>query len=92
VRAAAWEFLVVLGTAAVAGVAAGLLAQDIVLRTVTLGVVESISTPPLSTRVDTGSLLVWVVALTAVLGAVGLASAALTVRGARGASLRESVR
>ena len=46
----------------------------------------------LSTRVDTGSLLVWVVALTTVLGAVGLASAALTVRGARGASLRESVR
>ncbi|MCB0907543.1 MAG: hypothetical protein KDB63_10555 [Nocardioidaceae bacterium] len=92
VRAAAWEFLVVLGTAAAAGVAAGLLAQDIVLRTVTLGVVESISTPPLSTRVDTGSLLVWVVALTTVLGAVGLASAALTVRGARGASLRESVR
>ena len=92
VRAAAWEFLVVLGTAAVAGVAAGLLAQDIVLRTVTLGVVESISTPPLSTRVDTTALVAWVVALTAVLGAVGFASAALIVRGARGASLRESVR
>lgn len=92
VRAAAWEFLAVLGAAAVAGIAAGLLSQDIVLRTVTLGVVESISTPPLSTRVDTAALAAWVAGLALALGLVGLVSAALTVRGARGASLRESVR
>jgi hypothetical protein len=92
VTAAAWEFLVGLGSAAVAGLGAGLLAQDIVLRTVTVGVVETISTPGLSTRVDTTMVAAWAAGLALALGAVGLASATLVVRGARGATLRESTR
>ncbi|MFN8196096.1 MAG: FtsX-like permease family protein [Nocardioidaceae bacterium] len=92
VKAAAWEFLVVLGAAALAGISAGLLAQDIVLRTVTIGVVDTISTPPLSTRVDTTAVAAWAAGLALALGTVGLVSAALIVRGARGATLRESTR
>lgn len=92
VAAAAWEFLIVLGSAAVSGLAAGLLAQDIVLRTVTIGVVETISTPELSTRVDTTMVAAWAAGLALALGAVGVASATLVVRGARGATLRESTR
>jgi hypothetical protein len=86
------EFAIVLGGTAVAGLAAGTLAQYVVLRTVTLGYVEDLSTPALIAAVDWQRLAL-LAALAAVLfGGVALASAALTVRGARGATLRESSR
>ncbi|MFC6321878.1 hypothetical protein ACFP3Q_17165, partial [Nocardioides sp. GCM10027113] len=78
--------------AAVAGLAAGTLAQYVVLRTVTLGVVDTLQTPALVAAVDWQRLVVLAVAAAVVLGAVALASAGLTVRGARGATLRETAR
>ncbi|MEZ5192363.1 MAG: FtsX-like permease family protein [Nocardioides sp.] len=92
VTAVVWEVLVVLGAAAVAGIVAGTVAQDIVLRTVTLGYAEAISTPRPVTAVDSLWLALVSVATAAVLGVVAAGSAALTVRGARGATLRESAR
>jgi putative ABC transport system permease protein len=86
------EFVVVLGGTAVAGLAAGTLAQYVVLRTVTLGFVEDLTTPALVAAID-GQRLAVLSGLAAVLfGGVALASAALTVRGARGATLRENAR
>lgn len=86
------EFAFVLGGTAIAGLAAGTLAQYVVLRTVTLGYVESFTTPALVAAVDWGRLSL-LAGVTAVLfGAVALGSAALTVRGARGSTLRENAR
>ncbi|GAB3775222.1 hypothetical protein FB382_004063 [Nocardioides ginsengisegetis] len=86
------EFAVVLGGTAVAGLAAGTLAQYVVLRTVTLGYVENLSTPALVAAVDVPRLLLLTAATALVFGTVALASAGLTVRGARGATLRENAR
>ena len=83
---------VVLGGTAIAGLAAGTLAQYVVLRTVTLGVVESITTPALVAAVDWQRLVVLSAAAALLFGAVALVSAAFTVRGARGSTLRESAR
>ena len=86
------ELAVVLGGTAVAGLAADTLAQYVVLRTVRLGYVEDLTTPALIAAVD-WQRLAFLAALTAlVFGTVAVASAALTVRGARGATLRESAR
>ena len=68
------------------------LAQYVVLRTVTLGVVESITTPALVATIDGGRLALLTGAAALLLGAVAVISAALTVRGARGATLREGAR
>ncbi len=92
VSAVAREFIVVLGAAALAGIAAGTLAQDVVLRTITLGYADTISTPPLVTTVDSSRLAIWVATAAVVLGTIAVVSAGLTVRGARGATLRESAR
>jgi hypothetical protein len=86
------ELAVVLGGTALAGLAAGTLAQYVVLRTVTLGVVENVRTPALVAAVDWQRLVVLAAAAALLLGAVALVSAALTVRGARGSTLRESAR
>jgi putative ABC transport system permease protein len=86
------ELAVVLGGTAIAGLAAGTLAQYVVLRTVTLGVVESITTPALVATIDGGRLALLTGAAAVLLGAVAVISAALTVRGARGATLREGAR
>ncbi len=86
------ELAVVLGGTAVAGLAAGTLAQYVVLRTVTLGVVESITTPALVAAVDWVRLALLSGAVALVFGVVAVVSAALTVRGARGSTLRESAR
>jgi putative ABC transport system permease protein len=86
------ELAVVLGGTALAGLAAGTLAQYVVLRTVTLGVVESITTPALVAAIDWGRLAVLTAAVALLLGTVAVVSAALTVRGARGSTLRESAR
>ena len=86
------EFVVVLGAAALAGVAAGGVAQYVVVRTVTLGFVDSSLVPRVVPSFDIGSA----VALSAlVLGGLVVAAsgfAFLTVRGARTSSLRENAR
>jgi hypothetical protein len=86
------EFAVVLGGTAVAGLAAGTLAQYVVLRTVTLGYVEDLSTPALVAAVDWQRLVLLALVAAVLFGGVALASAGLTVRGARGSTLRESAR
>jgi len=86
------EFAVVLGGTAIAGLAAGTLAQYVVLRTVTLGYVEDLSTPALIAAVDWQRLAVLALLTALIFGTVALASAALTVRGARGSTLRENAR
>nr|MBA3783361.1 hypothetical protein [Nocardioides sp.] len=90
--AAAREFVVVLGGAAVAGILAGTLAQYVVLRTITLGYVDALSTPALIASIDPLRLVVLAALAAVVLGVVAFVSAALTVRGARGSTLRETAR
>ena len=86
------EFLVVLGAAALSGVAAGALAQYVVVRTVTLGYADTELTPRVlpSFHVRTGLELSVVVML--VLLVLASMFAILTVRGARTSSLRENAR
>lgn len=86
------ELGVVLGGTAIAGLAAGTLAQYVVLRTVTLGVVDNVRTPALVAAVDWQRLALLTAVAVLLFGAVALASAALTVRGARGSTLRENAR
>ena len=86
------ELAVVLGGAAIAGILAGSLAQWVVLRTITLGYAEGLATPALVATISPLRLVVLALLAAAVFGAVALASASMTVRGARGATLRESAR
>ncbi|WP_210649648.1 FtsX-like permease family protein [Nocardioides sp. SYSU D00065] len=86
------ELAVVLGSAALAGILAGSLAQWVVLRTITLGYADDPTTPALVAAISPLRLAVLALLAAAVLGAVALVSASLTVRGARGATLRESAR
>ncbi len=86
------EFLVVLGAAALSGVAAGGLAQYVVVRSVTLGFADTELTPRVlpSFQLRTGvELSAVVVVLLLVLASF---FAILTVRGARTSSLRENAR
>lgn len=92
VSAVVRELGVVLGGTAVAGLAAGTLAQYVVLRTVTLGVVDDVRTPALVAAVDGQRLALLAAAAAMLFGMVALASALLTVRGARGSTLRENAR
>jgi hypothetical protein len=86
------EFVVVLGAAALAGVAAGGIAQYVVVRTVTLGFVDSSLVPRVVPSFDLGSAVALsaVVLVLLVVAAAGFAF--LTVRGARTSSLRENAR
>jgi hypothetical protein len=90
--AVARELLVVLGSAALAGILAGSLAQYVVLRTITLGYAEGLATPALVATVSPARLVVLALLAAAVLGILAMVSASLTVRGARGSTLRESAR
>lgn len=86
------ELVAVLGAAAVAGLAAGSLAEYLVLRTITLGHVETVTSPRVVAAIDTTQLLVLALAAATTLGAAALISAFMTVRGARGSTLRERSR
>ncbi len=86
------ELGVVLGSAALAGILAGSLAQWVVLRTITLGYADDATTPALVAAISPVRLVVLALLAAAVFGAVALISATMTVRGARGATLRESAR
>lgn len=90
--AVALEQVVVLGSAGLAGLAAGSLAQWIVLRRITLGQVEGVAWPRVVARVDPGLLAAVAAGVAVLLGCVAVVSAWLTVRRARGASLREKAR
>lgn len=83
------EFVVVLGAAALAGVAAGSLGQYVVVRTVTLGYADNEHTPRLMASLNVTTVVELLLAVTAVLFVVATGVAALTVRGARTAGLRE---
>jgi hypothetical protein len=82
----------VLGAAAVAGVAAGAVAQYVVVRTVTLGFVDSSLVPRVIPSFDVGSALKLSAFVLLALIVAASCFAFLTVRGARTASLRENAR
>ncbi len=86
------ELAVVLGSAALAGILAGSLAQWVVLRTITLGYADDPTTPALVAAISPVRLVVLALLAAAVFGVVALISASMTVRGARGSTLRESAR
>jgi protein-S-isoprenylcysteine O-methyltransferase Ste14 len=86
------EFFVVLGAAAVAGVAAGGVAQYVVVRTVTLGFVDSSLVPRVLPSFDVASAVSLSGLVLVVLVAAASCFAFLTVRGARTSSLRENAR
>lgn len=84
------EFAVVLGAAALAGIAAGSVAQYVVVRTVTLGYADTQHTPRLLPSLNVGSMTALLAVVTVCLLVVAVTVAGLTVRGARTASLREN--
>jgi hypothetical protein len=86
------EFVVVLGAAALAGVTAGGVAQYVVVRTVTLGFVDTAFTPRVLPSFDLASAATLSALVLAGLVVAASAFAFLTVRGARTSSLRESAR
>ena len=86
------EFVVVLGAAALAGVAAGGIAQYVVVRTVTLGFVDSALVPRVVPSFDLGSAATLSAVVLALLVVAAACFAFLTVRGARTSSLRENAR
>ncbi|MDQ6934332.1 MAG: hypothetical protein M3130_03445 [Actinomycetota bacterium] len=90
--AVAGELVVALGSAAVAGLAAGAFAQLMVVRTVTLGYTTDPNSPSVVPHLDWRWLLGLLVLVLVGLVVASVSSALLTVRGARGATLRESVR
>ena len=62
------------------------------LRTITLGYADDPTTPALVAAISPVRLVVLAVLAAAVFGTVALVSASMTVRGARGATLRENAR
>jgi len=86
------EFVVVLGAAVIAGVAAGGVAQYVVVRTVTLGFVDSSLVPRVVPSFDLTSAVVLSAIVLLLLVVAASCFAFLTVRGARTSSLRENAR
>jgi predicted lysophospholipase L1 biosynthesis ABC-type transport system permease subunit len=86
------EFMIVLGSAVVAGIVAGGLAQYVVVRSVTLGISTDAFTPRAlpSFHLSSGARLSAIILL--VLLVAASAFALLTVRSARTSSLRENAR
>ena len=62
------------------------------LRTITLGYVEDLSTPHLVAAISPARLVALTAIAAVVLGVAAFVSASLTVRGARGSTLRENAR
>jgi predicted lysophospholipase L1 biosynthesis ABC-type transport system permease subunit len=86
------EFVVVLGAAALAGVAAGGVAQYVVVRTVTLGFVDTSLVPRVVPSFSLGSAVTLSAVVLVVLLVAAACFAFLTVRSARTSSLRENAR
>ena len=91
-RAVFAEICAVLGVAGLAGIAAGALSQYLVVRNVTLGRVVDTRTPRVVATLDLTGMSLLIGAVTVVLVVVATAVAALAVRSARAATLRESAR
>jgi predicted lysophospholipase L1 biosynthesis ABC-type transport system permease subunit len=92
ISAVARELVAVLGAATAAGLAAGLTAQYVVLRTITLGYADRDTTPRVVAELDWQRLVVVAALAAVVLVVAAVGSAGLTVRGARGSTLRENAR
>jgi putative ABC transport system permease protein len=80
----------VLGAAALAGIAAGALAQYVVVHTLTLGYVDNIFTPRVLSSLDVRSVVELLGAACALMVCIAAVLGGLTVRGARSATLREN--
>ena len=91
-RAVFAEICIVLGAAGLAGIAAGSVAQYLVVRSLTLGVATDLRTPRVLATLDLERLAFVVACVLVVLAAVATAVAALSVHRARASTLRESIR
>ncbi|MBA3232839.1 MAG: FtsX-like permease family protein [Propionibacteriales bacterium] len=91
-RAVFLEICVVLGLASLAGIAAGALAQSLVVRSVTLGTVDDLRTPRVVGTLDATGVGLLVGLVIVVLVVVATAVAGLAVSRARASTLRESTR
>lgn len=91
-RAVFAEICMVLGAAGLAGIAAGSVAQYLVVRSLTLGVATDLRTPRVLATLDTERLAIVVACVVALLVAIATAVAALSVHRARASTLRETVR
>jgi putative ABC transport system permease protein len=91
VTAAASEFTVVLGAAAVAGILAGALSQYVVVRTVTLGFADSVLTPRVLPSLNLTAVAVLLGVAFAILLCLAVLLGGLAIRGARTATLREDL-
>lgn len=89
VTAVAAELTTVLGAAAVAGILAGAVSQYVVVRTLTLGYADNVSTPRVLPSLNLTAIAALVMAAVAVLLCLGVVLGGLIVRGARTATLRE---
>ena len=92
VTASVWESSVVLGAAAVSGILAGVAALAVLLPSLDLGVIDDAALPRVLPDPDPSRVVAVAVAVGVVLLAVAAVSSVLTVRQARGASLRETAR
>jgi putative ABC transport system permease protein len=91
VTSVASEFAVVLGAAAVAGILAGALSQYVVVRTVTLGYADTLLTPRVLPSLNLTAVAALLAVALAVLLCLAVLLGALTIRGARTATLREDL-
>lgn len=91
VTAVASEFTTLLGTAAVAGILSGALAQYVVVRTITLGYADSILTPRVLPALNLTAVAALLAVAFAVLLGLAILLGSLTIRGARTATLRENI-
>ena len=92
VRAVFIETCAVLGAAGAAGIAAGSLAQYLVVRTLTLGFADDASTPRVVPTLDADRLALLGSAVVAAFAVFSIVSAVLVVRRASASTLRETVR
>jgi putative ABC transport system permease protein len=88
--AVAAELTAALGTAALAGILAGALAQYVVVRTVTLGYADTSATPRVLPSLNVAAVVALLVVAFAVLLCLAVVLASVTIRGARTATLREA--
>jgi hypothetical protein len=84
------ELAAVMGTAAVAGILAGALAQYVVVRTITLGYADDPFTPRVVASLDVPTVVALLAVTLAVLFVGSVALGNMTIRGARTATLRET--
>lgn len=89
VVASLWEFLVVLGTAALAGLAAGAMSLAVLLPSLTLGVVDEVVTPRVLADPDVARLVLFAAVVAGALLVVAVGTSVASVRRARASTLRE---